>query len=420
MRKAVFGLAVLLFVLGCVPAEPGQPQGAVYRRAARPAVWRVLPRTQAESLGIQPGDVFVSYNNRVVETNDELARAIAEAAESPGRVGVILLRGDEEVSLEAWPGPLGVVPDAGRYTASLALAVEDILAYFGVDADYDWLGAVTAENFAFTANREECPAWWPNALAGEYLDGLEDLYGLQFRTLYAYGYGDSAVVADSSQTELVRLIRRELGRDRVVLIRGGWPDEVDGFWGVVTRYEDDDSLLYGFTLGLADEQPVPGEILEAYEVRLASRTEPDPEELLRTVLVQALEMGQAYSDSGWQSGLVAYDVWIGALDSVPFCPECGEASQDCFDRLAMSLLSAKESANRFLADMSDALPDESDIIAEAMTANAAIISKLNGIGLSGVRVGTRESQQKLARVVADIQLLESQLLMIYEELLGEL
>ncbi len=420
MRKAVLGIAVLLLAAGCGPDETGTPLGTTYARAARPAVWRVLPRTQAESLGIQPGDVIVSYNNLFVGTNDELKRAQADLPESQALVPVGLLRGDEEIRLDARPGPLGILPDAGRYSASLALAIEDILGYYGAEAEYDWLAALSAESFTFTANREECRAWWPNGLAGEYLDGIEDLYGLSFETVYAYGMGDSAAVADTTQAALVAFIREKLERGRVMLVRGGWPEEVGGYWGVVVRYEDDDSLLYGFTLGLADEQPLAGEMLEVYEVRRTDAVQPEPEELLRTVLVQALEMGQAYSDSGWQSGLAAYDIWIGTLDSVPFCPDCGEESQGCFERLTATLLSNKQSANRFFTDMRDALPDESDLLVEATNANLSIISKLDGIELSGVKVGTVASQQKLARVVADIQLIESELLLIYEELIGGL
>lgn len=420
MRKAVLGLAALLLVAGCGPSEEGTPLGTTYARVARPAVWRVLPRTQADSLGLEPGDVIVSYNNVLVETNDDLQRVQGALTESTGAVPVTLLRGDEEIRLDVLPGQLGILPDAARYSASLAVAIEDILGYFGVEAEYDWLAGLTAESFAFTANIEECPSWWPNGLAGEYLDNIEDLYGLSFRTIYAYGIGDSAAVADTTQAELHELLRAGLGRDRVILVRGGWPEGVEAYWGVLTRYEEDDSLFYGYTLGLADEQPLTGEVIEAYEVKRTDAVEPEPEELLQAVLVQALEMGQAYSDSGWQSGLAAYDVWIAALDSVPFCPDCWPDDQGCFDRLVTTLLSNKESVNRLLSDMRDALPDEGELLNEAISANTSIISKLDGITLSGVTVGTPERQQKLARVVAEIQLTESQLLLLYEELIGGL
>jgi hypothetical protein len=410
----------LLLVLGCGPAERGTPLGTTYERVARPTVWRVLPRTQAESLGVQPGDLIVAYNNVLVESNDGLKAAQLEVPDSLSQVSVTILRGEEELRLAARPGPLGILPDAGRFSASLAVAVEDILGVYGVEAEYDWLAALTAETFAFTANREECRALWPYGLAGEYLDGLEDLYGLSFHTIYAYGIGDPAVLADSTQSELIAIIRDALAHDRIVLVRGGWPSDVAGQWGIVTRYDDGDSLPYGFTLGYADEQPLDGEIYEAYEVRRAEAAEPEPVEMLRTVLVQALEMGQAYADSGWQSGLSAYDVWIGALDTVPFCPDCGPASQGCFDRLNWTLISNKESANRFLADMRDAVPDETELLGEAISINTSIISKLNGIELSGVKVGTHGDQQKLARVIAEVQLAESQLLLLYEELIGGL
>ncbi len=68
--------------------------------------------------------------------------------------------------------------------------------------------------------------------------------------------------------------------------------------------------------------------------------------------------------------------------------------------------------------MREALPDQADLIDEAIAENAAIIGKLNGIIQSGVKIGTRESQQKLARVVVEIQALEIDLLGLYEEIIG--
>ena len=39
---------------------------------------------------------------------------------------------------------------------------------------------------------------------------------------------------------------------------------------------------------------------------------------------------------------------------------------------------------------------------------------------SGVKIGTRESQQKLARMVNEIQMTETGLLGLYEDIIGEL
>jgi hypothetical protein len=178
--------------------------------------------------------------------------------------------------------------------------------------------------------------------------------------------------------------------------------------------------VYGYTLGSADEVALSGAFVEAYEVAHRSTAEPEPADMLTTVLTQALELGQAYADSGWQSGIAAYDVWIGSLDTVPFCPTCPDSGRACFDRLVWALLANKESANRFLQDMREAIPEQADIVDDIIDGNTTIIGKLDGIIQSGIQTGTLERQQKLAKVVNEIQVIEADLLGRYEDLIGEL
>jgi hypothetical protein len=289
-----------------------------------------------------------------------------------------------------------------------------------VTADYDWLAALTGESFAFTARPGDCRSAWPSGLAGDYLDGLTRYYGLTFRTLFAADDGDSARPASEVQTEALAAVRDQLSRGRTVLVFGVWPGYNGESWGVAARYDPDDSLVYGYTLGSAGEVALSGAIVEVYEVEQRSMGEPEPADMLTTVLTQALELGQAYADSGWQSGIVAYDVWIGSLDTVPFCPVCPDSGGACFDRLVWALLANKESANRFLEDMRVAIPGQAAIVDDIIADNGAIIGKLSGIIQSGIKTGTVERQQKLARTVNEIQLIEIDLLGLYEELISEL
>jgi hypothetical protein len=412
-------LAALVAVVACRKEETGTALGTTYAQIARPAIWRVLPRTQAESLGLEPGDVIASYGDEPVKTTEELVQLQFKSVGSQEKIPMTVLRGDAEVKLEATPGVLGVLPDAERYPGGLAVALKDILGYYGVTADYDWLAALAGESFALTARREGCRGTWPNGPAGEHLEGAASYYGLTFRTLFA-GAVDSARPASEVQQEAMAAISDKLGRGRPVLVFGAWPASNGFGWGIAARYNSDDSAVYGYALGSAGEVRLSGPIAEAYEVAHRATAEPEPAELLATVLTQALELGQAYADTGWQSGIAAYDLWIKGLDTVPFCPVCPDSGKGCFDRLIWTLLANKESANRFLQDMREALPDQTDLIDEAMAKNTAIIGKLNGIVQSGVKIGTKESQQKLARMVNDIQLLETDLLGLYEDIIGEL
>ncbi len=411
-------VAALVAASACRKQENGPALGTTYGQIARPAIWRVLPRTQAESLGLLPGDVVVSYNDEPVKTTDELVQLQFKSVGSSAKVPMTVLRGDAEVKVEANSGVLGVLPDAERYPDGLAVALVDILGYYGVTADYDWLAALTGESFAFTARREGCRGTWPDGLSGDYLEGLTKYYGLTFHAIFAAG--DSARPAADAQREAMAAVRDKLGRGKPVLVFAAWPGSNGNAWGIAARYNAGDSAVYGYTLGSAGEVMLTGPIAEAYEVTYRATAGPEPADLLTVVLGQALELGQAAADTGWQSGIAAYDLWIKSLDTIPFCPVCPDSGKGCFDRLVWTLLANKESANRFLADMREALPDQADLIDEAIARNQAIVGKLEGIIQSGVRIGTKESQEKLARAVNAIQLDETKLQGIYDELIGEL
>jgi hypothetical protein len=412
-------LAALVAVVACRKEETGAAPGATYAQITRPAIWRVLPRTQAESLGLEPGDVIMSYGDEPVKTTEELVQLQFKSVGSQAKIPMTVLRGDAEVKFEVTPGVLGVLPDAERYAGGLAVALKDILGSYGVTADYDWLAALTGESFAFTARREGCRGLWPGGLSGNYLEGLTRYYGLTFRTVFS-GAADSARPADDLQRQAMGAVREKLGRGKPVLVFGAWPASNGLAWGIATRYDPGDSAIYGYSLGSAGEVRLSGPIAEAYEVSHRAAPESDPAEMLTSVLTQALELGQASADTGWQSGIAAYDLWIRALDTIPFCPVCPDSGKGCFERIIWTLLANKESANRFLQDMRQALPDQTALIDEAIARNESVIGRLNGIIQSGVKIGTMENQQKLARMVNEIQLQETDLLGLYDEIIGEL
>ncbi len=171
-------LAALVAVVACRKEETGAALGTTYTQIARPAIWRVLPRTQAESIGLAPGDVIMSYGDEPVKTTEELVRLQFKSVGSREKIPMTVLRGDAEVKFEAEPGVLGVLPEAERYTGGFAVALKDVLGYYGVTADYDWLAALTGESFAFTARPDVCRGVWPNGPSGDYLEGLTKYYGL--------------------------------------------------------------------------------------------------------------------------------------------------------------------------------------------------------------------------------------------------
>lgn len=418
-KLVVPAIALLLSVFACRPPVTGTEIGAVYARIARPAVWRVLAHSRADSLGLVPGDLIISYNGEPVTSVDELVHQQSLSAEAGRPVPFTVLREERELELTADPGQLGILPDASRYTSSLAVALEDILSHHGSIADYAWLAAATGEAFTFTAEPGACATGWPGGLADEYLESLRPLFGLSFNAVY--GFDPLAdTLPDQPQPAAVARIRAELDRGRTVLLLADWPDGRINQWGIAVRYDEADSTIYGYTTGSATPMPVTGFIDQAFDVRYSPVAEIDPADLLGTVLDHALELGQAYNDSGPQSGIAAYDVWLGALDSVPFCAICGEASQACFDNVVWSIVANKQTADEFLADVRDALPEQADLIDQIRSDDAVILARLDGIINSGTPVGTIDSQRRLARAVGEVQAIETDLLQLYEELLGEI
>ena len=404
----VFLAAVLSVLVGC-REQPGRSEpGATYRLAARPEVWRVIPRGQAEQAGFLAGDVVLLYNGTSVRSNDAVREAQLQVPAGTERVTVTVLRGEEEMQLEVGPGPLGVMPVSARYPSSLALALEDIMHQLGLFTDYDWLAALTGESFTFTANADVCRAWWPGGKAGVYLESLARVAGLKLVPLL-----DGTV-------EPSEAIRAALERGSRVLVAGGWPEYRADFWGVASRWNEAEKRVYGFTLDSPDELPLTGAVRAAYAVE-AGEGWAEPEELLATVLDQALELNQTFADSGWKSGFDAFDLLIAGLDTVPFCPVCGpEESQACFDRLVWVAIADKESQLRFLEAMKVALPDQVPLLDEALGDIGAIVGKLEGVTRSGAQVELPADREKLKFVFTEIEVVENDLIAVYEELIGGL
>ncbi|MBN2538099.1 hypothetical protein JXB37_07485 [candidate division WOR-3 bacterium] len=410
MKRLIPFLVLLPVLLGCGRQESARPPGAVYQDISHPRVWKVVPFSQAESLGLVTGDLVIAYDGKPVSTNDEIRNAQAMALGSREPIPVVLLRRNQEVVVGARPGPLGVMPVSARHPSSLALALQDAMTQFGMFTDYDWLAALTGESFTFTARADVCRAWWPGGKARVYLDEVARAAGLKLERVR--GTDDPAAATDA--------IRGELLRGRVVLVEGGWPDYRRDFWGIARRFDQESGRVYGLTMDASAEQPLVGPVQGAWVVSRAGDWV-EPEKLVRQVLVQALELAQVRSGEGWLSGIEAWDQLIVSLESIPFCPVCGElGSQDCLDRLVWATVAHKESANRFLEWMRLALPDQAPVIDDLIAGNSAIIGKLEGLARSGTKLGRLADQQKIARLFGDVQLIEAEQVGRYEELIGAL
>jgi hypothetical protein len=423
----VIGLTVMLF-FACRARPEGKPLGATYAELGKAEVWKVPSRCEAQVVGLKSGDVIIAYNEEPVASITEfyqLEKAVT-AAGGGNKVKLNVLRDDQELSFEVRPVELGFVPWAKRYSASMAKALDDILQHNGQPGIYDWLAALTGESFALMLDEDNCYSWGTDGLADMYLTTVAKFTGLVCKVRYNRNDQtvETAVDDDSSRAGEpdpgVIAVWEGLAHNQDLLVLGRWGEQPFLQWGVVSRIEPKDSTVYGWAIDYGTEQALSGRIVSVYDVEFRNPVKLDPAVLVSAVLEQALELGLRSSDQGWHSGLEAYDILLKKLEQFPVCPPGVEAGDDCFYRLVWRLIAKKESANRFFAEMKEALPEQADLFDEVIGRNRAIIGKLEGVVAAGLSLNSLENQQKAARVLAEIQEIENELLGIYEEIIGEL
>ncbi len=408
LLKASYAVLLCVLVASCAQKTTGPKLGEAYQRVLRPEVWKVIPRSQAETLGLQPGDLVLVYDGVSVQTEEELRQAQLRAQEAGRqRVKLTILRNEEEIEKEAAPGPLGVVSVLEKYQASLALALYDILLHNGQEAEYDWLAALTGESFTFAFHPHRCRSAPYCQTDENYLKDALPLVGLGLQRL--------------SGGDLFDVIKQELARGKTVIVWGEWMTSGQGqVWGVASRCDLAGTTIYGYAPGAAKEVALAGQPEEAFVVQVKGK-QAEPGAILVMALKRALEVLQVHADTGWRTGIQAYDMLLASLDTVPFCPICGEDEvAECYERLLWTTLANRESISRFLEQMRMVLPNQAELLTEALATNEAIIGRLAGMLRSTTRPGKKQDQQKLARVWEYIQAKEVELVDIYEELITSL
>ena len=72
------------------------------------AVRDVVPGGQAESVGLRPGDIILSYDGKTIGSPEDIRAAKSEVAEDQEEVVVVVRRGTEELGLIMKPGSVGI------------------------------------------------------------------------------------------------------------------------------------------------------------------------------------------------------------------------------------------------------------------------------------------------------------------------
>ncbi len=413
LGKMVLFLAVVLSY--CQRPPEGKRIGSSYQELSKAEVWKVPSRSQAQIIGLRPGDLIIAYNDEVIKNFGDYLAAEKHLVGTREAVKLTVLRDEQEINLETKPVPLSFIPRTKMYSASLAKALDDILQHFGQQGFYDWLAAMTGESFALTLLDQDCQSWGGDGLADNYLTNVGKFTGLSFRTIYQSSAGDT-----EEQYRARAALAQGLAENKFVLVYGGWEKVSGNGWGIVVRFDSKDSVFYGYAIEDGEEQALKRGLVRAYEVKFRGKVNIELPILVTTVLEQALEMGLAASDSGWHSGLEAYDVILKQLERFPLCPEGVDVSNLCFYNMVWRLISKKESANRFLYEMREVLPEGAEMFEEVIGRNRAIIGRLEGVAAAGVSFNSLDEQRKVAKVIYEIQQIENDILGIYEEIIGEL
>ncbi|MCX7731639.1 MAG: PDZ domain-containing protein [candidate division WOR-3 bacterium] len=419
-RYAAAGLGLIsLAFSACKTAPPGKPLGATYAELGKAEIWKIPARSEAQTVGLKVGDVIIGYNDEPVRDVNEYFHLEREAvtAGSGEKVRLTVLRDDQELSFEVRRIPLGFLPKSRMYGASLAKALDDVIQHYGQPGMYDWLAALTGESFAVMLEENNPYSWGTDGLAENYISTVEQFTGLSLRLRYSR---ESEEVDSAAPDPGLQVIRKLLAQNRDLVVLGKWGDQPALLWGIPVRINPADSTVLGWTLDYGTEQTLTGEVVSVYEVGFRGPVTPEPADMLSSVLEQALELGLRSSDRGWHSGLEAYDIVLKQLEQFPVVPEGIDAGNECFYRLVWRLMAKKESANRFLNEMKQVLPEQADLIEEVLGRNRAIIGKLEGVMAANLRLDSPANQQKAARVIAEIQEIENDLLGLYEELIGDL
>lgn len=419
--SAILPFSFLVFCLVCQPKPEEKPIGSTYLELSKPEVWQVPPNSQAQIIGLTVGDILLSYNDEVIESYSDFLKIEKNFIAQGVKGKLAILRNGQELTLETEPVPLNFIPKSKYFSASLAKALEDILQHFAVPAYYEWLAAITGESFGLTLNADDCFSWGTGGRSLEFLPNIAKLTGLSFETLYQ----QSPTNSFKKQTPINAVksaLTQSKGGTSAIIIYAKWNGK-SLQWGIPTHLQaigDSSPRVYGYTIGSDQEQPVSGEIVAAYRVKFRGGSGPEPASLLRTVLTQALEIGLSTRDSGWHSGLEAYDILVKHLEHFPICPKGPDTANECFDKLIWSLIASKESANRFFADMKEALPEQAALFDEVIGRNRAVIARLEGITDSRLKLNSLTNQEKIATVLTFIAAIENDLLGFYEEIITEL
>ena len=240
---------------------------------------------------------------------------------------------------------------------SLALALQAVAGWAGLELDYDSLCAAAGLSFmtASTGRDDDCLASWMARGRDACLVEAAALFGLRLREIHppdaARDLDRAPEFAQHFEASYQPIVRHALKNGQPVLAWGGWADRRHAMWGVITEPDARGIGLAGTTIWSAGRTvPLISPPAQLYVVEEVAPRRPTDQVLLCLSINAARRA--LHDELGGRWGLVtgprAYDHWALRLAGDVVCPPCGDGAGRCHWRMARCVASARQTAVRYL------------------------------------------------------------------------
>ncbi len=340
MRRGLLVLLALIVIAGALCACAGkhiqqaQLSGTEAKSVEREIhVERLVEGSQAQRLGIAPGDVIVEYDGKRVETPVDLKEAIAVA--SRPEIKLIIRRGEKLIDMTVQPGKLGIylkmialvhrMPDAkviegieplsweSGEMISFVASVRRVLAHYGEQYDYKYLMGISGTAFRIQFFDGWCPSSPDPGCGFSCADVLLRTLGRRSENYFmktAFQNVPNGLDEEQMRQKIIESINKGLPVVAIDIVNV--PE-----WGIITGYQNNKQDFfcrsyfdYGMTdYNIAEKTPWIAMTIGEKGESLSG------EAAVRQSLAVANKVGTTEKFDGYFAGPAALKAWIAALEN---------------------------------------------------------------------------------------------------------
>ena len=243
---------------------------------------------------------------------------------------------------------------------SLTRSLRAVLAWAGLQVDYDEVNTALGLSFLICAREEEpSPTAWKYLARDVCLAEAAGLFGVRARALHPRPAAEGLAATPEYQGHFVDsyvpLIKQSLRENQPALTWQGWPGEMAPLWGVLTGETDAGLGLSGVVTGSDEPVPLTSAAIQCYVVEEITPTPQRPQaaSVLRCGIDAVHRLGghPAGEPPDLISGPDAYDCWTRRLEAETAPPAAAEHIA-----FATAVASNRQAAGRFLEARQESLP----------------------------------------------------------------